>query len=358
MATLYKKRDMWYVDYYVEGKRFSKNTYLKSSIANKKEADKIKRKIEDLISSKKYIMSTGKSLIAYVDVFKREHLSLKSKSHQGVFEDALAHFIKIVPKETKIEDINSEHVARFIEKLKPKVANSTLLTYISYMKIFFNFLVEEDIIPRNPIRKKQIPKRIKKNIVFFSENMLDEILNTAKDRDPEYYKFLKMLLLTGQRPIDVLGLTVGNVDRENELMYLNISKTGKQIIFPIYDQLKDFFEDELTQINNSPKEERIFKNFNSNIVEKRFQRIKRYLKITEKNVYTLKTFRKTFASYLAAKGVDQAKIADLLGHDDPKTTRKYYAAISAINLRKELNNLPKDDNAKNIADKIADNYKK
>lgn len=226
------------------------------------------------------------------------------------------------------------------------------------MKIFFNFLVEEDIIPRNPIRKKQIPKRIKKNIVFFSENMLDEILNTAKDRDPEYYKFLKMLLLTGQRPIDVLGLTVGNVDRENELMYLNISKTGKQIIFPIYDQLKDFFEDELTQINNSPKEERIFKNFNSNIVEKRFQRIKRYLKITEKNVYTLKTFRKTFASYLAAKGVDQAKIADLLGHDDPKTTRKYYAAISAINLRKELNNLPKDDNAKNIADKIADNYKK
>ena len=358
MATRYKKRDLWYIDYIVEGKRYSKNTYLKATRANEKEADKIKKEIEDLISSKKYIVSTGKTLINFVEIFKREHLNLKSESHQGVFRDALGHFLKVVPPETKIEDITSEHVARFIENLKSKVANSTMLTYINYMKIFFNFLVEEEIIVRNPIRKKQVPKRVKRNIVFFKEKMLDDILRVAKERDEEFYKFLMMLLLTGQRPVDVLGLTVGNIDMDNNSIVVNISKTDKQIIFPIYDELKDFIDKQLSRIKEADKHEIIFKDFNSNIIRKRFQRIKTHLGIKERNIFTLKTFRKTFASYLAAKGVDQSKIADLLGHEDAHTTRKYYAAVSADNLRKELNNIFNVNNSVKSADKSADSTKK
>jgi len=339
MATIYNKRGLWHIDYFIEGKRFTKNTYLKSNRTNKKEAEAITREIEDVISSKRYILSTGKSLMAYVDVFKREHLNLKSKSHQGVFRDALGNFLKIVPGDTKIEDVSSEHIAKYIEYLNNKVENSTMLTYINYMKIFFNFLLEEEIILRNPIRKKQIPKRLKKNIVFFNQNMLGDILLAAKERDPEYYKFLMMLLLTGQRPIDVLSLTIGNIDMDNNELIVNISKTDKQIIFPLYDELKVFIETELDQVKGVGKNERIFKNFNSEIVRKRYMRIKRHLKIKGKYIYTLRTFRTTFASYLAAKGIDPSKIADLLGHDDVKTTRKYYAAVSTDNLRKELNQI-------------------
>lgn len=358
MASLYKKRNLWYIDYIVEDKRFTRNTNLQGTRANKKEAEKIKREIEDLISSKKYILSTGKSLMAFVDIFKREHLSLKSESHQDVFEYALAHYYKIVPPETKIEDITTELNARFIEYLKPKVSNSTMLTYISYMKIFFNFLVEEEVILRNPIRKKQIPKRVKKNIVFFSEKMLDDILRVAKEKDEEYYKFLMMLLMTGQRPIDVLGLTAGNVEMDNMVIVVNISKTNKQIIFPIYDELKEFIESELTHIKGTDSDERIFKDFNSEIIHKRFQRIKIHLGIKEKNIYTLKTFRKTFASHLAGKGLDKSKICDLLGHENPRTTMKYYAAVSADNLRKELNNIFGVQSSAKSADKSADKTKK
>jgi integrase/recombinase XerD len=354
MATLYKKRNLWYIDYFVEGKRYSKNTYLKSTRTNAMQAEKMKRDIEDLITSKKYIVSTGKSLIACVDMFKNEHLNLKSKSHQGVFRDALGHFTKIVPAETKIDDVTSEHIARFIKDLKPKVENSTMLTYINYMKIFFNYLVEEEIIPKNPIRKKQIPKRIKKNITFFSDKMLKDILELAKEKDRQYYVFLKMLLLTGQRPIDVLGLTYGNINIEDETLVVNISKTSKQIIFPLYEELKSFIEKEFPNYKEADDTERVFKNFNSNIIRLRFKRIKKSLAIKEKNIFTLKTFRKTFASYLASKGVDQSKIADLLGHDDAHTTRKYYAAVSADNLRKELNAIFTDEKSVKSADKSAD----
>lgn len=347
MSTVYPKRGFWYTDVSDKDrkKRITKNTKLKATKANKKEAENIARKIEALIDSKKYIASTGQSLISMVDLFKREHLSLKSKSHQGVFNDALGHFYKIVPQATKIDKITSEHTAKYIEYLKPRVANSTLLTYITYMKIFFNYLVEEEIIPRNPIRKKQIPKRIKKNIVFFNEKMVDDIMNLAKVRNRNYYKFLMMLLLSGQRPADVLELKVGNIDLENNIICFNISKTQKQILFPIYDELRHFIDTELEYIYDAEADDKIFKDFNSEIVHKRFQRIKKTLGITEKNIYTLKTFRKTFASYLASKGIDKSKIADLLGHDDVSTTRKYYSAVSTENLRNELNKIfnPGDD---------------
>jgi len=351
MASVYEKRGYWYIDYFVERKRYSKNTYLKATRKNRKEAEKIVQEIEDLISSSSYVVSSGKSVAGCVDLFKRQHMNLKSESHRNVFKDALGHFYKIVEPETKIDEVTSEHIALYIEHLKPIVRNSTMLTYITYMKIFFNFLVEEEIIPRNPIRKKQIPKRIKNNIVFFSDKMMDDILRVAKERDVKYYKFLMMLLLTGQRPTDVLGLRVCDIDLKKNIIQINISKTDKQIFFPIYDELEKFIEKELSFMKDISSDERIFNEFNSDTIRKRFQRIKKHLKINEKNIYTLKTFRKTFASYLASKGIDQAKIADLLGHDDASTTRKYYAAVATDNLRKELNGIF----PVRSADKSADN---
>lgn len=339
MATLYKKRGTWHIDYYIEGKRYSKNTRIKATRENRKDAGKIKKEIEDVISNKRYVVSAGKSVAFYVDVFRKEHLNLKSRSHQNVFKDALNNFLKIVHQDTLVEAVTSEHIAKYIEYLKPRVQNSTLLTYLNYMKIFFNFLLEEEIIHRNPIRKKQIPKRAKKDIVFFKQQMLLDILDTAKKRDPEYYSFLMMLLLTGQRPIDILGLRCGDVDFESNKIIVNISKTNKQIMFPLYDELKSFMINDISELHNREKDERIFSHFNFEIVRKRFMRIKRFLKINGKYVYTLKTFRKTFASYLAARGVDPSKIADLLGHDDVRTTKKYYAAVATENLRKELNKI-------------------
>lgn len=354
MASVYSKRGLWYIDCTKDGKRISTNTYLKANRANRKEADRKKKQIEDLIASNRYIVSTGQSLIAYVDMFKREHLSLKSKSHQGVFKDALAHFVKIVPPETKIENVTTEQIARYIEHLGEVVANATMLTYINYMKIFFNYLVEEEIIPRNPIRKKQIPKRIKMNIVCFSDKMIDDILRVALTKDQEYFKFLMLLLLTGARPIDVLSLTVGNFNLKEKVLTITISKTDKQILFPIYDVFGVFIDEQLNVIRDLQNDSRLFSKFNSENIRKKFQRIKLQLNITEKNIYTLKTFRKTFASYLASKGIDEARIADLLGHDDAKTTRKYYAAISTENLRCELNKVMNVNKTVKSTDKSTD----
>lgn len=336
MASLFKKRGFWHIAYFVEGKREYKNTYLKAITSTKQEALNLKKQIEDLISSKRYIVSKN-SLQGVCEKFRTEHMNLKSLSHQSNFNNCMNHFFKVVPSDTNVDEINSAQIAQFINYLISIVSNATVLTYMSYLKMLFNFLIEEELIIKNPIKKKQIPTRVKKNIIFFSEEILNKILDLAKTRDENFYFYLKMLLLTGQRPQDILILKRSNFNIEDKTLLINVSKTKSQINFPIYDDLMKFILEELTYFNELESGDLLFKELNSEIVHKRFQRLKKSLGLNGgSNVYTLKTFRKTFASNLASKGIEGSKIANLLGHENVKTTMKYYTAISTDSLRKDI----------------------
>jgi hypothetical protein len=69
-----------------------------------------------------------------------------------------------------------------------------------------------------------------------------------------------------------------------------------------------------------------------------FHRVKKILNITQRGV-DLKTFRKTFGTRLASSGMERTRAADLLGHDDVQTTKKYYADIHTDNLREEVDSI-------------------
>ncbi|MEO6694367.1 MAG: tyrosine-type recombinase/integrase, partial [Ignavibacteria bacterium] len=69
-----------------------------------------------------------------------------------------------------------------------------------------------------------------------------------------------------------------------------------------------------------------------------FRRILKSLKM-ESESYNLKTFRKTFASNYADKGIGEGDLADLLGHSTTNTTRIYYKKKNASIIKERLNNV-------------------
>jgi integrase len=109
------------------------------------------------------------------------------------------------------------------------------------------------------------------------------------------------------------------------------------------DELLNFVKSNLSYINKLDRDGFIFPGYNVNMLGKKFRRLKKSLGIEEKLSYTLKTFRKTFATNLADKGLDRADVADLLGHSIIETTRKYYVNTKAKTLRDKLNKLSKED---------------
>jgi integrase len=87
------------------------------------------------------------------------------------------------------------------------------------------------------------------------------------------------------------------------------------------------------------KNQLLFEGYSVERIGKCFRRILIELKIDKNKGYNLKTFRKSFASELAEKGLSDGDIADLLGHASTSTTRKYYKRKNVNALRDRMNRL-------------------
>lgn len=350
MASLYKKRGFYFIDFWVGIRRKTINTQIIATTRNFKQANDMKKQIEKEIEIRKeeikqrsYEVSVNGNHIklnqqlALSNLIEkyRIKISLRSKSHQELFDIVFRQFTHIVPANTDITDITPEHIIMFIKSIQDKVQNATLITYLNYLKGFFNYLVDEEYLSKSPIRKKDCPRRERKNIVTFKDEMLEQILKEAYDRDYTFYCVLRLLRLTGIRPVDLLRLKKSDFDFKNRIINVVISKTKKEIKFPIYQELYDFLRDEMKGLSELHDDERIFEGFTVRIVGKRFRSIKIKLGIKDRYTFTLKTFRKTFATDHAKK-LDIQDVAYLLGHDETDTTRTFYADVIVDNLRNKM----------------------
>lgn len=348
MASIYQRRGKWHIDYWVNGKRVTKNLKLTATIRNRKIAEDIKKEIENDIEnmSVEYIednfqnpinpTSTSPITIDKAISKYKSRLTLRSKSHQVLFDVVITRLLEFISLESLVSEVTSEHIIEFIKSYQSEVANSTLITYLNYLKGFFNFMVEEGYIAKSPIRKKDLPRRERKRIITFENDMLEAILELAREKDLVFYKILMMMRLTGIRPNDVLRLKAGDFDFINEVINLKIAKTKKEIKFPIYNTLKHFLETDMNEIREIDKEQFLFPNYSVNRLGRKFRRLKVKLSITDKHAYTLKTFRKGFATEMSEL-LDIQYVAYLLGHDSPNTTVKYYSDVLVNKVRDKIN---------------------
>ncbi|MBK6876032.1 MAG: DUF3596 domain-containing protein [Ignavibacteria bacterium] len=238
MASVYKKRSTYHIAFFVHGKRKYLNTKLKATKENRSKANKMKADIE------REIESIGKSsemnfvnlvsadrnitLKEAEEICLKERFLGKSQSHQDTFKNAMHHLYVAVPQDTPIAEVGTSRIADFIHRLSGKVANASVHTNIRYVKILFNFLVEEDYLFKSPFKRKLIPKTVRKSIKIFQDEDLEEILAEAKKRDLSYYNCLMLLLLTGLRPVDLLALKIRDFDIEKKgfwSVYLRPART-------------------------------------------------------------------------------------------------------------------------------------
>lgn len=348
MGSLYPYRNKYVISYSHKGKRKRIYTQLTISKENLAKAKNILKEIElrfenpfSIENNNTLNATSGSDLTLEQSILKftEERLSYKSAVHIRNFSISMRHLYEVVDKNMKITDVTSREISLFIAKFQPRVANATLHTYIRYLKSLFNYLVDEDIIVKSPVKKKLVPKRERKNVVIFKDSDLDDIFELAKERDINLYFYLKMLLFTGLRPSDLVNLKVGNFDFNKNIITIKISKTSKGIKFPIYDELKSFIDENMREHFQKDKEMAVFEPFNIEIVRKRFLRIKRVLMLPTDFSVTLKTFRKTFATRMAERGLTIQEVAYLLGHDSVQTTERFYTDVIADSVRKRINNL-------------------
>jgi len=353
MASLYKKRNMYYIDYKLNGRVITKNTYLEFNAANRNAALELQGNMEKLEKKNKIMVQYGiinpeksgnkislaDAIALYLPMIKKVDAKGHQDNHSRTFEVVMKQFCNIVKPSRSITSISHLDLQNFVNSCKAKGnSKETMRTYLAYMRGFFNYLLEIELLEKSPLSKRMFPQSEIKNVVIFDADSITAILDRSRKKDKQLYRILKMLLLTGARPCDLLRLKADDFDMKRRTYNLQISKTSRQKTQPIYDKLFTFIKQEL-ELNSNDGDQLLFEGYSVGRVGKSFRRILRELKIDKRKGYNLKTFRKSFASEFAGKGLSDGDIADLLGHTSTSTTRKYYKRPNVDALRDRMNRL-------------------
>jgi integrase len=126
---------------------------------------------------------------------------------------------------------------KYMDYLSNRIKGRTWNNHLSFMRIFFNLLVNRDIITKNPFGKikKQTETQSVKNIAF-SEHERLLLLHYLKPNDLQLYYFVQFVYYCALRPKEISMLRIKDIDftRRNIFVSADVSKNkkGESIVIP------------------------------------------------------------------------------------------------------------------------------
>jgi integrase/recombinase XerD len=206
---------------------------------------------------------------------------------------------------------------------------ASLQSYVKSIKVLFRWLVEEEVIVRNPTLRLQKPTGPKTLKVTFSDAHLNALFSTCDLGHPlgfRDYTIMLVLLDTGIRVAEVCGLTLESMHQT----YLKIDGKGrKEREVGICPTTAKFLW-KYVQMHRVAADDSVvalFTNFagkplRPSGVEKVIQRARDAAGITDIPV-TPHKFRHTFARTWLERGGELYSLSRLMGHSSVQITELY-----------------------------------
>ena len=229
-------------------------------------------------------------------------------------------------KDTDYKFIRNYLSYMFLKKYEKK----TISRHISTLRSFYKYLVNENIISKNPMLLISNPKLDKKlpNFLYYDEL---EILLNIPDKETilglRDALILEMLYSTGIRVSELINIKLKDINFSDKKILI-LGKGSKERYVLYGNTLKQILD--LYLKNSRPKlnknSEYLILNKNGNKITDRGVRliISNILKKGELDYHVSPhTLRHTFATHLLDNGADLKAVQELLGHADLGSTQVY-----------------------------------
>ncbi|MFC1617465.1 tyrosine-type recombinase/integrase [Candidatus Margulisiibacteriota bacterium] len=231
-----------------------------------------------------------------------------------------------------ISDINSRHISDFKDILsKRNISKYTLHRYLGDIRLFFDFLLKEEIISANPCLKIINHRRLRsiKLFDFLSEQEVSRLLslpdtNTLlglRDRT-----ILEILYGSGLRHSELINLKKADFNFRKKELYIHLGKGKKDRLVPITSQTKLFLSKYLKVLSALDiRQDILWINQSGKKLTRSLNRIiAKYCRMAaiKKNI-SAHSFRRSLATHLFRKGAPLIHVQKLLGHNSIETTQIY-----------------------------------
>lgn len=268
--------------------------------------------------------------------------SLKATTCRGYRSNMRMHIYPFFG-EMRLNEIHTSHVQAFLNE-RQHLARNTMHTMLVLISEVLQSACEDGLIETNPAASKRlsIPSKGRKERNALKPEQLKSVIEGIRTlTNPDERRLLALLVFTGMRRGEVLGLRWEDIDFEKKLIHVeqNVTfaenqphigdtktKSGKRLI-PLDPRLSEFLMPHGTSGyiigGKSPVTDMVFRRLYRNIS-----------KTIELYGATPHVFRHTYITALAKSGVDLKTVQKISGHADISTTLNIYTHTMEAEVQK------------------------
>ena len=239
---------------------------------------------------------------------------------------------------SSFKEIQTDFIKEWIVSLKKNnISNTTISRRISSIKVFFNFLVKNNLIEINPTLKIIAPKLNKVLPNILGQKQADQLLTQAAIYEVEEesqevrirdYAILEVLYSTGIRVSELVGLDVEDINFSN--LTLKVLGKGKKERFvpfgiPAREAIDKYLKDSRNSFNDKNSQALFLGLRGKRLNVRQVRRIlnKAMDQIENSKEVSPHDLRHSAATHMLEAGADLRIVQELLGHSSLATTQKY-----------------------------------
>ena len=356
-GSLQKRYSRYYVvlnlkDEYGKRKQKVINTGLEFKQGNKRRAEKMLR---DLLKKYEDTQITICNNILFGDYMiewlKSREGEIETSTYQGYWH-IINHHIAPYFNQRKItlQDITASDIQKYYRKLSyDGLSANTIRRHHANIRKAINDAMKNNIVACNIADRVTLPKANYKRINYYSEEMIEKLLEIVKGTEIETCVYLGVFC--GLRRSEVCGLRWKDVDFDNSTITIcNTITRGNTLIekertktlssyrtMPLENELREFMLN-LKEIQKQDKElfgseyadngyVCVWQDGRSLLPEYVSHRFKEIIQKNNMPDITFHGLRHTCATLLLSKGYDIKLIQEYLGHSSVVTTGNIYAHV-------------------------------
>lgn len=287
-------------------------------------------------------------ILEYIENIK----AIKSKPTAERYEYALKRFLTETKDIKYVTEVQKETIEGYVAKrIKDKVSPKTINDELKLARCFFKNLIENEYIFKNPAQGVQKLSYDPPEAVFFTKDVLQNLLENAVK---PYDEVFAVLVDTGLRIGEFL-----NLSRTKDVDYIDgkiivrkkdgwkpKTRSGQRQI-PLTSRALDILRKWRVEAEKlKAKNDFVFYHepIRSLRGEGRFSMLE-YLKRLIKQIggdpkgFCLHSFRHTFGSYAVMAQVDLSTVSKLMGHSSVQVTMRYYTHLTPVHEKEAMKKL-------------------
>ena len=255
-----------------------------------------------------------------------------SKNTLAAYRSDLKIFNKWLAEKSFIS-VNSKHIQDyFSDRQKNNIGSSTQARILTCLHSFYQYLLANQLIKKDPTEQLSQPKLEKKLPVFLNIQEVEKLLEAPSSSSlfgQRDRAMLELLYSCGLRVSELINLSYHNINLKEEFIRIH-GKGNKERVLPMGEMAIDYLMKYETNarpmlLKNGQSDSYFLSNRGSAMSRQNFfYIIKAYAnQVGIDKPLSPHSLRHAFATHLVQKGADLRSVQLMLGHSDISSTQLY-----------------------------------